>query len=112
VPDGYRVYDRLTGRQYVEFAIRSKGVDDTPDAALAAIRDLSGVSAVTTGGDTLLVTAESAALTDIITTIVVRDGAAHSGSRGIRFRRSGGERYGIGDTDRGQGVSTIWSEDR
>jgi ABC-2 type transport system ATP-binding protein len=34
LPDGYHVYDRLTGRQHVQFAVDSKGVDDDVDALL------------------------------------------------------------------------------
>ena len=34
LPDGYHVYDRLTGRQHVEFAVESKDADDDPDALL------------------------------------------------------------------------------
>ncbi|HKL28603.1 MAG TPA: ABC transporter ATP-binding protein [Natrialbaceae archaeon] len=34
LPDGYHVYDRLTGRQHVRFAIESKQADDDPDAIL------------------------------------------------------------------------------
>ena len=34
LPDGFAVYDRLTGRQHVEFAVRSKEADDDPDALL------------------------------------------------------------------------------
>jgi len=34
LPDGYRVYDRLTGRQHMEFAIESKGADDHPEELL------------------------------------------------------------------------------
>ncbi|WP_135821926.1 ABC transporter ATP-binding protein [Halostella litorea] len=34
LPDGYRVYDRLTGRQHLEFAIESKGADDHPEELL------------------------------------------------------------------------------
>ncbi|WP_435334376.1 ATP-binding cassette domain-containing protein [Haloarchaeobius sp. TZWWS8] len=30
LPDGYHVYDRLTGRAHVQFAIDSKGTDDDP----------------------------------------------------------------------------------
>jgi ABC-2 type transport system ATP-binding protein len=30
LPEGYSVFDRLTGRQHVEYAIRSKGVDADP----------------------------------------------------------------------------------
>ncbi|PCR92378.1 ABC transporter ATP-binding protein [Natrinema ejinorense] len=38
LPDAYHVYDRLTGRQHVEFAIEMKGVDDDPDALLERVR--------------------------------------------------------------------------
>jgi ABC-2 type transport system ATP-binding protein len=34
LPEGYDVYDRLTGRKHVEFAMRSKGVDGDPVAVL------------------------------------------------------------------------------
>ena len=34
LPEGYSVYDRLTGRQHVEFAIESKDTDDDPMAIL------------------------------------------------------------------------------
>ncbi len=34
LPEGYSVYDRLTGRQHVEFAIESKGADTEPMAIL------------------------------------------------------------------------------
>ncbi|GAB7009719.1 ABC transporter ATP-binding protein [Halorubrum trueperi] len=34
LPDGFAVYDRLSGRKHVEFAIRSKEVDDDPDDLL------------------------------------------------------------------------------
>ena len=37
LPDGYHVYDRLTGRQHVQFAIDSKGADDDPDALLKRV---------------------------------------------------------------------------
>jgi ABC-2 type transport system ATP-binding protein len=30
LPDAYHVYDRLTGRQHLQFAIDSKGIDDDP----------------------------------------------------------------------------------
>jgi ABC-2 type transport system ATP-binding protein len=30
LPDAYQVYDRLTGRQHVQFAVDSKGADDDP----------------------------------------------------------------------------------
>ena len=38
LPDAYHVYDRLTGRQHVEFAIEMKGVDDNPEALLERVR--------------------------------------------------------------------------
>ncbi|QFU82625.1 ABC transporter ATP-binding protein [Natronorubrum aibiense] len=38
LPDAYHVYDRLTGRQHVEFAIEMKGVDDDPEALLERVR--------------------------------------------------------------------------
>ena len=38
LPDAYHVYDRLTGRQHVEFAIEMKGVDEDPDALLERVR--------------------------------------------------------------------------
>jgi ABC-2 type transport system ATP-binding protein len=51
LPDGYHVYDRLTGRQHVEFAIESKNADEDPEAILdrvgileAADRKASGYS--------------------------------------------------------------------
>ena len=34
LPEGFDVYDRLTGRKHVEFAIDSKAADDDPDAVL------------------------------------------------------------------------------
>ncbi|WP_440988487.1 ATP-binding cassette domain-containing protein [Haloarchaeobius baliensis] len=51
LPDGYHVYDRLTGRQHVQFAIDSKDGDDDPirllervDIADAADRKAGGYS--------------------------------------------------------------------
>ncbi|OIB56397.1 ABC transporter ATP-binding protein [Natrialba sp. SSL1] len=38
LPDGYHVYDRLTGRQHVEFAVKMKGVDDNPATLLERVR--------------------------------------------------------------------------
>ncbi|ELZ18863.1 ABC transporter [Natrinema thermotolerans DSM 11552] len=38
LPDAYHVYDRLSGRRHVEFAIEMKGVDDDPDALLERVR--------------------------------------------------------------------------
>ncbi|MEZ3116764.1 ATP-binding cassette domain-containing protein [Halobaculum sp. MBLA0147] len=37
LPEGYDVYDRLTGRKHVEFAIESKDVDADPDALLRRV---------------------------------------------------------------------------
>ncbi|RLM68089.1 ABC transporter ATP-binding protein [Halorubrum sp. Atlit-8R] len=34
LPDGFSVYDRLSGRKHVEFAVESKGAADDPDALL------------------------------------------------------------------------------
>lgn len=37
LPDAYQVYDRLTGRQHVQFAIDSNGTSDDPEALLARV---------------------------------------------------------------------------
>jgi len=37
LPEGFSVYDRLTGRQHVEFAIESKEFDADPDAMLERV---------------------------------------------------------------------------
>ncbi|QKY16734.1 ABC transporter ATP-binding protein [Halorubrum sp. CBA1229] len=37
LPDGFSVYNRLSGRKHVEFAVRSKEVDDDPDALLERV---------------------------------------------------------------------------
>jgi ABC-2 type transport system ATP-binding protein len=37
LPDGYHVYDRLTGRQHVQFAIDSKNATDDVDAVLERV---------------------------------------------------------------------------
>ena len=37
LPEGFHVYERLTGRQHVEFAIESKGVEEDPDALLERV---------------------------------------------------------------------------
>ena len=37
LPEGFSVYDRLTGRQHLEFAIESKGAADDPDALLERV---------------------------------------------------------------------------
>jgi ABC-2 type transport system ATP-binding protein len=41
LPEGFSVYDRLTGRQHLEFAIESKDADDDPDEILERV-GLSG----------------------------------------------------------------------
>ncbi|WP_132058014.1 ABC transporter ATP-binding protein [Halorussus amylolyticus] len=41
LPEGFSVYDRLTGRQHLEFAIESKDADADPDALLERV-GLSG----------------------------------------------------------------------
>ncbi|MFP8957729.1 ATP-binding cassette domain-containing protein [Natrialbaceae archaeon A-CW3] len=37
LPEGFTTYDRLTGRQHLEFAIESKGTDDDPDVLLERV---------------------------------------------------------------------------
>ena len=37
LPEGYDVYDRLTGRKHIEFAMRSKDVEGDPDAMLERV---------------------------------------------------------------------------
>ena len=37
LPDAYQVYDRLTGREHVQFAIESKGAEDDPEALLSRV---------------------------------------------------------------------------
>jgi ABC-2 type transport system ATP-binding protein len=37
LPEGYTVYDRLTGRHHVEFVIESKDADDDPNAILERV---------------------------------------------------------------------------
>jgi ABC-2 type transport system ATP-binding protein len=37
LPDACQVYDRLTGRQHVQFAVDSKGTGDDPEALLARV---------------------------------------------------------------------------
>ncbi|MFC7187906.1 ABC transporter ATP-binding protein [Halorubrum yunnanense] len=37
LPDGFSVYERLTGRKHVEFAVRSKEADDDPDDLLERV---------------------------------------------------------------------------
>ncbi|WP_280586489.1 ABC transporter ATP-binding protein [Halorubrum sp. Boch-26] len=37
LPDGFSVYNRLSGRKHVEFAIKSKEADDDPDALLERV---------------------------------------------------------------------------
>ena len=38
LPDGYHVYDRLTGRQHLEFVVELKQVDDDPTELLERVR--------------------------------------------------------------------------
>jgi ABC-2 type transport system ATP-binding protein len=52
LPEGYDLYDRLSGRTHLDFAIRAKNVDDDPDAILERVgldaedgdRDVGGYS--------------------------------------------------------------------
>ncbi|SFS32756.1 ABC transporter ATP-binding protein [Halostagnicola kamekurae] len=37
LPEGFETYDRLTGRQHLEFALDSKGADDDPDELLERV---------------------------------------------------------------------------
>ncbi|MFT4889658.1 MAG: ABC-2 type transport system ATP-binding protein [Halobacteriales archaeon] len=37
LPEGFQVYDRLTGRQHLQFAIESKNTTDDPDALLERV---------------------------------------------------------------------------
>ncbi|MCH7661342.1 MAG: ABC transporter ATP-binding protein [Euryarchaeota archaeon] len=37
LPEGFSLYDRLSGRKHIEFAIESKGVSDDPDALLERV---------------------------------------------------------------------------
>jgi ABC-2 type transport system ATP-binding protein len=37
LPEGFDVYDRLTGRKHLEFAIESKGTDEDPEELLARV---------------------------------------------------------------------------
>ncbi len=37
VPEGYDIYDRLSGRKHLQFAIDSKASDDDPDALLSRV---------------------------------------------------------------------------
>ncbi|HET7323131.1 MAG TPA: ABC transporter ATP-binding protein [Halococcus sp.] len=37
LPEGFSTYDRLTGRQHLEFAVSSKGADDDPDELAARV---------------------------------------------------------------------------
>jgi ABC-2 type transport system ATP-binding protein len=37
LPEGFEVYERLTARRHVEFAVESKGVDDEPAAVLERV---------------------------------------------------------------------------
>jgi ABC-2 type transport system ATP-binding protein len=37
LPDGFHVYDRLTGRQHIQFVVESKGADDDPMEVLERV---------------------------------------------------------------------------
>jgi len=37
LPDGYHIYDRLTGHQHIEFVTESKGADDDPQRVLERV---------------------------------------------------------------------------
>jgi len=37
LPEGYKVYDRLTARHHIEFVVESKDVDDDPEAILERV---------------------------------------------------------------------------
>jgi ABC-2 type transport system ATP-binding protein len=49
LPEGYSVFDRLTGRQHVEYAIESKGVEDDPIELLDRV-GIRGVADRKAGG--------------------------------------------------------------
>jgi ABC-2 type transport system ATP-binding protein len=49
LPEGYHVYDRLTGRKHVEFAIESKGTTDDPQELLERV-GLTGDAGRKAGG--------------------------------------------------------------
>ena len=38
LPDGYHVYDRLTGRRHLEYVVEMKGADEDPDDLLERVR--------------------------------------------------------------------------
>lgn len=50
LPDGFALYDRLTGRQHLQFAIDSKNATDTPDELLARV-GLDTAAAARPAGD-------------------------------------------------------------
>jgi ABC-2 type transport system ATP-binding protein len=50
LPDGYSLYDRLTGRKHVEYAIRLKDTDDDPDEILQRVGLASEAAARPAGG--------------------------------------------------------------
>ena len=43
LPEGYHVYDRLSGREHVDFAVESKDASEDPDALLERV-DLAGAA--------------------------------------------------------------------
>jgi len=55
LPEGYDVYERLTGRQHVEFAMRSKELDGDVDAAFDGGFEFFGEDALRVGVDIVAV---------------------------------------------------------
>jgi ABC-2 type transport system ATP-binding protein len=49
LPEGYDVYERLTGREHVEWVIETKGTDDHPDDILAEVGILDDADRPTGG---------------------------------------------------------------
>ncbi|OAQ53120.1 copper ABC transporter ATP-binding protein [Natrinema mahii] len=50
LPEGVELYERLTGRQHVEFAIESKGADDDPDELIERVGLSPDAAAKKAGG--------------------------------------------------------------
>ncbi|WP_435551119.1 ATP-binding cassette domain-containing protein [Natrinema sp. CGMCC1.2065] len=50
LPEGAELYERLTGRQHVEFAIESKGADDDPDELIERVGLSPDAAAKKAGG--------------------------------------------------------------
>jgi ABC-2 type transport system ATP-binding protein len=49
LPEGYDVYERLTGREHVEWVVETKGTDDHPDDILAEVGILDDADRATGG---------------------------------------------------------------